>query len=301
MGKLAKLTFLGTGTSQGVPMIGCDCPVCMSTDPRDKRYRSSAFVEYCGLSILIDCGPDFRSQMIRHNIRHIDAILLTHNHKDHTGGLDDIRAYNLIERHPVNIYCEDYVITSLKREYAYAFGNEKYPGSPEWRVHSIDSSKPFIIHSNANDEVLEWIIGKGYAHYPSGTPAQRVTMYSSVEGSDPKASAEIIPIRGYHLSSKDISVLGYRFGNIAYLTDIKHIEDEDFEKLKGLDYITLGCVKRSEHRSHPSLEQCLDFFNKVGAKESYITHISHLLPSYNDFAAELPKNVHPAYDGLVLE
>ncbi len=297
----AKLTFLGTGTSQGVPMIACDCPVCLSEDARDKRLRSSVLVEYCGLSILVDAGPDFRSQMIAHGIRHIDAILLTHNHKDHTGGLDDIRAFNLVERHPVNIYCQDYVIETLRREYSYAFAENKYPGSPEWRVHGIDVSKPLLLHSNAIEEVLEWERGFGYRHFEPGTAPQRKAMYSFVQVSDPDATAEIIPIRGYHLDTKDIPVLGYRFGNIAYLTDIKHIEEEDFEKLKGLDYITLGCVKREEHRSHPSLPQCIEFFEKVGAKESYITHISHLLPKHADFALELPPHVHPAYDGLVIE
>ena len=112
----AKLTFLGSGTSQGVPMIGCDCEVCKSTDPRDKRLRASVLVEYGGLTILVDAGPDFRYQMLRQDVRHIDAILLTHNHKDHTGGLDDVRAFNLIEHHPINIYCEKYVEDTLKGE-----------------------------------------------------------------------------------------------------------------------------------------------------------------------------------------
>ena len=103
---MTKLTFLGTGTSQGVPMIGCDCEVCRSSDPRDKRLRASVFVEYEGLKILVDAGPDFRQQMLREDIRSLDAILLTHNHKDHTGGLDDIRAFNYIEKRPTEIYCE---------------------------------------------------------------------------------------------------------------------------------------------------------------------------------------------------
>lgn len=282
----AKLTFLGTGTSQGVPMIGCDCPVCSSTDPRDKRLRSSVLVEYCGLTILVDAGPDFRYQMLRQGVRHLDAILLTHNHKDHTGGLDDIRAFNLVERHPVNIYCQQYVVESLKKEYSYAFAEQKYPGSPEWRVHTIDGKTPFQVHSNANEEVLIWEKGFGYRHYAPEYAADAV--------------ATIIPIQGWHLSGNELSVLGYRFGNIAYLTDIKHIDEEDYEKLKGVEYITLGCVKIGEHRSHPSLEQCLQFFERVGARESYITHISHLLPKYEEFARELPAHVHPAYDGLVI-
>ena len=282
----AKLTFLGTGTSQGVPMIGCDCPVCSSTDPRDKRLRSSVLVEYCGLTILVDAGPDFRYQMLRQGVRHLDAILLTHNHKDHTGGLDDIRAFNLVERHPVNIYCQQYVVESLKKEYSYAFAEQKYPGSPEWRVHTIDGKTPFQVHSNATEEALISEKGFGYRHYAPESAADAV--------------ATIVPIQGWHLSGNELSVLGYRFGNIAYLTDIKHIDEEDYEKLKGVEYITLGCVKIGEHRSHPSLEQCLQFFERVGARESYITHISHLLPKYEEFARELPAHVHPAYDGLVI-
>lgn len=282
----ARLTFLGTGTSQGVPMIGCDCAVCRSSDPRDRRLRSSVLVEYRGLSILVDAGPDFRFQMLRNNVRHLDAILLTHNHKDHTGGLDDIRAYNLVERHPVNIYCEKYVEDTLRLEYDYAFAEHKYPGSPEWRVHIIDSSGPFTVHSNVNEEVIVWEKGFGYRHFPPE--------------SDVDITAEVVPIQGWHLDTRDLSVLGYRFGNIAYLTDIKHIDEGEYEKLKGVEYVTLGCVKIGEHRSHPSLRQCLDFFERVGARESYITHISHLLPGYEEFDKMLPENVHPAYDGLVI-
>ena len=268
-------------------MIGCDCPVCRSEDPRDRRLRSSVLVEYGGLTILVDAGPDFRYQMLRQNVRHLDAILLTHNHKDHTGGLDDIRAFNLIERHPVNIYCEKYVEDTLREDYSYAFAEPKYPGSPEWRVHVIDSRHPIVVHSNADEEILVWEKGFGYKHCPPQV------------GPVPKP-VEVIPIQGWHLSDRTMSVLGYRFGNIAYLTDIKHIDEGEYDKLKGVEYVTLGCVKREEHRSHPSLQQCLDFFGRVGARESYITHLSHLLPKYAEFCRELPPNVHPAYDGLVI-
>lgn len=281
------MTFLGTGTSQGVPMIGCDCPVCTSCDSRDKRLRASVLVEYCGLTILVDAGPDFRYQMLRQGVRHLDAILLTHNHKDHTGGLDDIRAFNFVEGHPVNIYCQQNVVESLKREYSYAFAETKYPGSPEWRVHIIDSKASFTVKSNAGEERLVWVKGEGYRHLPPEKPAG--------------ASAEIVPVQGWHLSGDELSVLGYRFGNIAYLTDIKHIDESEYAKLEGVEYITLGCVKIGEHRSHPSLEQCLEFFGRVGAKESYITHISHLIPKYEEFSGMLPPHVHVAYDGLVLE
>ena len=287
MEQRAKLTFLGTGTSSGIPMIGCDCEVCRSADPLDKRLRASALVEYGGLTILVDAGPDFRCQMLRLGIRHLDAILLTHNHKDHTGGLDDIRALNVVERHPVNIYCESYVENSLRREYSYAFAETKYPGAPEWRVHTIDGDHPFRVHSNANEEILSWEKGFGYHHLPP-QPAS-------------DASVEVIPIHGWHHREKKLSVLGYRFGNIAYLTDIKQLDSEaELEKLKGVEYVTLGCVKVEDHHAHPSLQETLDFFEKVGAREAYITHLSHQLPRHEVFAAMLPPHVHPAYDGLVI-
>ncbi|MCQ2158495.1 MAG: MBL fold metallo-hydrolase [Bacteroidales bacterium] len=285
-----KLTFLGTGTSQGVPMIGCDCPVCRSADPRDKRLRASVFVEYNGLSIVVDAGPDFRYQMLREGIRHIDAILLTHNHKDHMGGLDDIRAFNLKEAKPVNIYCEQYVLDALKREYCYAFAEPRYQGAPEWHVHTIDAGSPFKVYSNEFEEKLIWETGKGYRHEDNAGVDMDSVPY-----------AEIIPIQGYHHKNRDLSVLGYRFGDVAYLTDMNVIDDCELEKLHGLKAVTLNCVKRLPHYSHFSLQECLDFFEKVGAEQSYITHISHLLPAFTDFDRELPDNVHPAYDGQTIE
>lgn len=281
----AKLTFLGTGTSSGVPMVGCRCPVCQSSDPRDKRLRASALVEYGGITMMVDCGPDFRAQAIRAGIDHVDGILLTHNHMDHIGGLDDTRALNLCESHPVNIYCERYVEDTLRHMYAYAFAEPRYPGAPEWRVHTIEN-KPFKVYSNAGDEILQWERGFGYHHLPPVGYTEE--------------SVEVIPIHGWHLKEKEISVMGYRFGDIAYLTDMNLIEDEEFEKLKGLDAVTLNCVKIASHRSHFSLQECLDFFEKVGAKTSYITHLSHLLPRHEEFDKMLPDNVHPAYDGLVI-
>lgn len=267
-------------------MLGCGCEVCRSEDPKDKRLRASALVEYGGLTIMVDCGPDFRYQAIRAGVTHLDGILLTHNHMDHTGGLDDTRALNLCEGHPINIYCEKYVEDTLRRMYSYAFAVPRYQGAPEWRVHTIDN-RPFKVYSNAGDEILKWEKGFGYHHLPA-----EVTEVSSVE---------VTPIQGWHLKEKEISVLGYRFGNIAYLTDMNLIEESEFGKLKGLDAVTINCVKIGTHHSHFSLQECLDFFEKVGAKESYITHLSHLLPKHAEFEKMLPDNVHPAYDGLVLE
>jgi len=284
---MTKLTFLGTGTSQGVPMIGCTCDVCTSKDPRDNRLRASALVEYGGLTILVDCGPDFRYQMLRAGVRHLDAILLTHNHKDHTGGLDDVRSFNLLEAKASNIYCEAYVEKSLRKEYSYAFDEVKYPGAPEWHVHRIDGKAPFMVQSNANEPTLVWESGFGYRHE---------------EHEDrPVESVEVIPIQGWHHKEKKLSVLGFRFGDLAYLTDMNLIEDEEFEKLKGVKVVTINCVKLTPHHSHFSLPEALAFFERVGAERSYITHISHLLPKHAELAAMLPPGVSPAWDGLVVE
>ncbi|MBO4264409.1 MAG: MBL fold metallo-hydrolase [Bacteroidales bacterium] len=283
----ASLTFLGTGTSSGIPMIGCDCPVCRSEDRRDKRLRASALVRYGGLSILVDCGPDFRRQALREGLRHLDAILLTHNHMDHIGGLDDTRALNLCESHPVNIYCERYVEDSLRHFYAYAFADPKYPGAPEWQVHRICGNTPFRVRSNAGDEILHWEKGFGYRHEKPLQPAA-------------DTSVEVIPIQGWHHKEKKLSVLGYRFGDIAYLTDMNLLEDEELEKLQGLAAVTLNCVKPGPHYSHFSLDECLSLFERIGARDSYITHLSHLLPPHAAFEKQLPPRVHPAYDGLTI-
>ena len=280
----ARLTFLGTGTSQGVPMIGCGCEVCRSSDPRDKRLRASALVDYCGMRILIDAGPDFRQQMLREGVSHLDAILLTHNHKDHTGGLDDIRAFNYLERRASEIFCEKYVEDSLRMEYGYAFAEQKYPGAPEWHVHNIDS-RPFILRSGGPTEILSWESGKGYS-------------YSTVNLDEEVKTTEVIPIRGMHYK---LPVLGYRFGNIAYCTDMNYIPEEEFEKLHDLDHFVINCVKHGKHISHYSLEEAVAVAQRVGAKHSWLTHLSHQLPTYNELAAELPEGIRPAYDGLVLE
>ena len=139
-----KVTFLGTGTSLGVPIIGCDCPVCTSTDPRDNRLRTSALIQYGHLTLLIDAGPDFRQQMIRNHIKNIDAILLTHEHKDHVSGLDDIRALNFLHHKAIDIYAEKRVHDSIRQDFAYVFSIIQYPGIPQMKLHLIDPD-PFEI------------------------------------------------------------------------------------------------------------------------------------------------------------
>lgn len=139
-----KVTFLGTGTSQGIPVIACGCSVCKSEDKYDKRLRSSVLIEINDKNIVIDAGPDFRYQMLRENITKIDAILITHSHKDHIGGLDDVRAYNYIMRKPIDVYARDNAQFLLKREFYYAFEDDKYPGTPDINIKTI-SNEPFFI------------------------------------------------------------------------------------------------------------------------------------------------------------
>lgn len=248
-----SITFLGTGTSQGIPLIGCHCEVCDSTDPRDKRFRSSALIEYQGIKVVIDAGPDFRQQMLREDVRDLDAILLTHPHKDHTGGLDDVRAFNYITGKNMPIYCEPNVLESLKMEYSYAFREHKYPGVPEFEVHTIGTD-PFFING-----------------------------------------VEIIPVRAMHYK---LPVLGYRFGKLGYLTDANYISDEDIRKFRGVDVFVINTIRREKHISHFSLDEALDVARRVGARQTYLTHLSHQIEKHSELSLFLPDGVTPAYDTL---
>ena len=310
----ARLTFLGTGTSQGVPIIGCKCNVCRSSDERDKRFRASVFVEYGGLNILVDAGPDFRMQMLRHDIDHLDAILLTHNHKDHTGGLDDVRSLNYVDRRAAEIYCEKNVLEDLIREYPYVFKFPKYPGALEWMLHVIDE-RPFIIRKDSADKELVWVHDVGY-HYrlhdgsliPTARCLDDMIDQAEVASLDGETTAvTIIPIRGLH---DKLPVLGFRFGDIAYITDMSSIPESEFEKLKGLKHLTLNTVSYNRHHSHFSLEETLELADRIQAEHTWLTHLSHSFPVHEEFCQELNRlcseknvrsRVQPAYDGLVIE
>lgn len=319
----AKLTFLGTGTSQGVPIIGCGCEVCRSTDPRDKRFRSSALVEYGGLKILVDAGPDFRSQMLREGVNHLDAILLTHDHRDHTGGLDDVRSLNYIDRRAAEIYCEERVLHSLEESYSYAFAKEKYPGAPEWNIHLIDSEPFFVEPSDAGSELV-WVRDKGYCHVnadgsfsptggnrivnaervPEGFIAQGQCIADNPGDGCPNASrVAVIPIRGMH---DQMPVLGFRFGGIAYITDMSAIPESEFAKLRDLEHVTLNTVSYRHHHSHFSLAEAVEIAGRINARHTWLTHLSHTFPTYGVFDEELKRmseriEIHPAFDGLIIE
>lgn len=313
----ARLQFLGTGTSLGVPIVGCDCERCKSGDPKDKRLRASAYVEYGGLRILIDVGPDYRAQMLSAGLCTVDAILLTHDHKDHTGGLDDLRAINYIGRQLAEIWCEQRVLDSLKEAYGYVFMEEKYPGAPEVAVHLIDG-EPFIVYPQDRSRLLEWERNTGYRFrlssgemVPVGNPLDEAERADDagfrgdsrgIRGN----GVEIIPIRGMH---DRLPVLGFRFGNIAYITDMNYIPDEEFAKLEGLEHVTLNTVGYRPHHSHFSLDEALLMADRIGARHTWLTHLSHTFPKHNDFCQLLKalckergirSEVQPAYDGLVI-
>ena len=132
-----KLTFLGTGTSQGVPLIGCECKVCQSTDTKDKRLRTSVLIEHAHNTFVIDTGPDFRQQMLREKVKKLNAVIFTHEHKDHIAGLDDVRAFNFLQNKPMDVYATERVQNAIKKEFSYIFSDEKYPGIPKINLHTI--------------------------------------------------------------------------------------------------------------------------------------------------------------------
>lgn len=248
-----KVVLLGTGTSQGVPVIGCECKVCKSADSKDNRLRTSVYIEHKKHSILIDAGPDFRQQMLREKITKLDAILFTHEHKDHVGGLDDVRAYNFMTNKPMDVYAEQRVQESLRREYSYVFTNKTYPGVPRIKLNTI------------TDEAFN--IG----------------------------NITVIPIRVMH---HRLPIMGYRIGDLSYITDANYISDEEKEKLLGSKIIIINALRQEQHISHFSLNEAVEIAKECGARKTYITHISHHMGLYKEINKSLPDNMELGYDGL---
>lgn len=257
-----RLTFLGTGTSQGVPVIGCRCDVCRSNDPRDRRLRTSAMVEWRDLRLIIDAGPDFRYQLLRAGVSRVDGILLTHEHKDHIGGLDDVRALNFVDYphaiHTVDLYATARTIATIRKDFDYAFAADKYRGVPEIGLVEIDRTRPFRI-----------------------------------------GGVEIIPIAGQH--SDRFEVTGFRFGRLAYLTDFKRIDHTEVEKLRGVEVLVVNALRFEPHDSHWSVEEALALIDEVCPQRAYLTHISHDMGLYRTASERLPQGVELAYDGLEIE
>ncbi|MCX6239956.1 MAG: MBL fold metallo-hydrolase [Bacteroidia bacterium] len=251
-----RVTLLGTGTSQGVPVIACKCNVCRSEDSKDKRLRSAILVEEDNTRIVVDCGPDFRQQMLRHEVENLDAILLTHEHADHIFGLDDIRSFNWLRKSPMDIYCEPRVQNSIKNIFKYVFAANKIPGTPQMDLIDLENK--------------EFKIG----------------------------SVSIIPIRVLHLY---LPVFGFRFGQFAYLTDFNMIEEQELEKLYGIDTLVICALRKTSHVSHLNLSGALELIEKITPRKAYLTHMSHEMGKHCVLMDELPPNIEPAYDGLVLE
>jgi phosphoribosyl 1,2-cyclic phosphate phosphodiesterase len=252
--KELKVTVLGSGTSQGVPVIGCQCDVCRSIDPRDNRLRSSIMFNWDGQNFVVDTGPDFRQQMLRENVQSLRAVLYTHEHKDHIAGMDDVRSFNFLERRDMELFCTDAVKTALHREFYYAFEAVKYPGVPNVNIHLIDN-EPFRL--------------------PDGPL--------------------VTPIDVLHYK---MPVKAFRIGDFAYMTDMKTISEKELEKLNGVKYLIIDCLRKEEHMSHLNLEQALRLIEHINPERAYFTHISHLFGKHKDINRDLPSHISPAYDGL---
>jgi len=173
-----KITFLGTGTSSGVPMIGCECEVCTSSDPKDSRLRCSILVQSAKTTLVVDTGPDFRYQMLKHKVKYLDAVIFTHPHKDHLAGLDDIRAFNFFSKKPIDIYADSLTEEAVRRDFYYAFTDTKYPGIPELNMNTI-SLEPFIVGDIPVIPVLVWhlkmpVMGYRFGKFTYITDANRI-------------------------------------------------------------------------------------------------------------------------------
>lgn len=248
-----EVTFLGTGTSQGIPIIGSDHPVCLSDNPKDKRLRVSVMITWDQYTYIVDCGPDFRQQMLTNKISKIDGIVFTHEHADHTMGLDDIRPF-FFRQGDIPIYAHPRVLKALRTRFDYIFSSEnKYPGAPSVVEYQL-TNQPFTL-----------------------------------------GNLEVMPINTMH---NRLQVFGFRFGDFAYLTDVKTVEPEEQQKLIGVEVLVVNALRIQPHHSHFNLEEALAFIEEIKPQRAYLTHISHMLGFHDEVEKQLPENVFIAYDNL---
>jgi len=257
----ATLTFLGTGTSMGVPTLGCDCAVCASAvspdgDPHNRRTRPSIRLAYGGHTVVIDTGPDFHAQAVRENIRRIDTVLYTHGHADHVMGFDDLRPLSFHVPGNLPIYADETTASGIERIFDYTFRKEdRYPTSARVELHRIDT-----------------------------TPGAGFDLFG--------ACFRRIPV-----THGDQQITGYRFGSAAYLTDMSDIPEESVPLLQNLDVLILDALRRKPHPSHSHLEKSVAFVEQLKPRRAFFTHISHDL-DHAATEAILPPHIRLAYDGL---
>jgi phosphoribosyl 1,2-cyclic phosphate phosphodiesterase len=257
----ATLTFLGSGTSMGIPTLGCDCAVCTSAlapdgDSRNRRTRPSIRLAYNDRIVLIDTGPDFHAQALRENIRRVDAVLYTHSHADHVMGFDDLRPLSFHSQDNLPIYADDPTATALERIFEYNFRIEnRYPTSARVEIHRLDP-----------------------------TPGSYVDLFG--------AHFQRIPV-----THGREEITGYRFGAAAYLTDMSDIPAESIPLLQNLDVLILDALRRDPHYSHSHLAKSIDFVNQLKPRRAFFTHMSHDL-DHATTETTLPPHIRLAYDGL---
>jgi phosphoribosyl 1,2-cyclic phosphate phosphodiesterase len=273
-----RFTFLGTGTSSGVPSIGCACAVCKSSDPKDRRLRTSAAVQWTDgkgqdRTVLIDASPDLREQSLRAGLNRCDAILFTHNHVDHTFGLDEVRRFNVVQKAPIDIYAEPHTLEHLVRVYQHIFAKQ----------HNVNDSFVATLISHRIDESVVRA-GTGIELYGA-----RFTPIRLLHGR--------LPILGFRIEfpGRESDVFP-----LAYCTDVSAVPPESWERLTGLKTLVLDALRHRHHPTHLTLDQALTITERVGAVRTYFVHMAHDL-AHEETQASLPAGVFLAWDGLVLD
>jgi len=251
---MAKLTFLGTGTSDGVPQIGCDCLVCNSQDTRDKRLRTSALIQTEGINIIIDSGIDFRQQALKNKISFIDAILLTHAHTDHVEGITELRPLSKKLGHTIPIYGSENTINEVKKRFNFIFSPIQQGGGLP-RIELFNMSGKTII-----------------------------------------CEKTIYPLPVMH---GILPILGFRFGELSYITDASYIPDTTLTLMKESNILVINALREKAHSTHFNFDQAIQIAKEINAKKTYFIHMAHL-STHKEMEERFPENIFPAYDGQTI-